>query len=495
MTLIPHVIWLGASAHDRHEQLTRQVWVLATEAATGAIELGYYDLAIEWLEQGRSVVRGQTLQLRTPYDDLYAIHPKMAEELQRVSYHFECASRSVHEEGATTSGRRTPPETAWKHRWLAQKREELLGYARSLPGLEDFLRPPKASKILTWAQDKTTVIVYVDGFRCDALVMQAGTQTITHVPLVGFSVQKADSARAELANSLRAHGIQRGVKRGDPKKRPSFTRILAMLWNDVAKPVLDHLGIIHPVPVDDLPHITWCTTGALSFLPLHAAGDYSSSSTVLSNLVISSYTPTISSLRQPISSPTPFSGILAVGQSATRGLEPLPGTREELNSIQGLASGIVFTRLDEENACTDAVLEAMKGHSWVHFACHGSQARGDPMKSALHLHDGRLDLATIHHHPLKNAQLAFLSACQTAAGDSELLDESIHLAAGLLMAGYQTVIATMWSISDKDAPLVAEKFYECVLEGGVPDSRKAAKALHKAVASLRQTIGLDEFAR
>ncbi|KAG9085100.1 hypothetical protein FRC06_003734, partial [Ceratobasidium sp. 370] len=251
----------------------------------------------------------------------------------------------------------------------------------------------------------------------------------------------------------------------------------------------------HPVPVDDLPHITWCTTGSLSFLPLHAAGDYSSSSTVLSNLVISSYTPTISSLRQPTSSPTPFSGILAVGQSATLGLEPLPGTREELNRIQGLASGIAFTRLDEENARTDAVLEAMKGHSWVHFACHGSQDREDPMKSALHLHDGRLDLATIHHHPLKNAQLAFLSACQTAAGDSELPDESIHLAAGLLMAGYPAVIATMWSISDKDAPLVAEKFYECVLEGGVPDSRKAATSLHKAVASLRETIGVDKFAR
>ncbi|KAG9074205.1 hypothetical protein FRC06_010858, partial [Ceratobasidium sp. 370] len=249
MTLIPQFIWLGASAHDRHEQLTRWVGILATEAATAAIELGHYDLAIEWLEQGRSVVWGQTLQLRTPYDELYAIHPEMAEELQCVSYHFECASRTLHAENASSGGGEPPHDTARKHRWLVQRREELLADARSLPGLEDFLRPPKASKIMTWVRDKTTVIVNVHRLRCDALVMQAGTQSITHVPLVGFSLQKAESARAELARYLLAHGIQRAVKRGDPKQKPSFTNILAMLWSDVAKPVLDHLGIIvRPTP-------------------------------------------------------------------------------------------------------------------------------------------------------------------------------------------------------------------------------------------------------
>ncbi|KAG9083358.1 hypothetical protein FRC06_004576, partial [Ceratobasidium sp. 370] len=496
MMLLPQVVWLGASIHDRHQCLTRRVGILATEAATAAIEQTRFDLALEWLEQGRSVVWGQTLQLRTPYDELHAVHPQLAEELQYVSHEFECTSMSLHSGTAAGSNKESPHETAWKHRWLAHRRELLLGYARSLPGLEDFLCPPKAPKILSWVQDRTTVIVNVHKYRCDALVIQAGSQAITHVPLIGFSAQKAERARAELASCLLAHGIRRGVKKGDVTHKPAFTNVLALLWYDVVKPVLDHLGIVHPLPVDDLPHITWCTTGTLSFLPLHAAGDYSGAGTVLSDLAISSYTPTISSLKQSTSSPATFSGILAVGhESGIRGLSRLPGTRKELDIIQKQAKKLSFTRLDEESACTDTVLDLMKDHGWVHFACHASQDRTDPMKSALHLHDGDLDLATICRYPHKNAQLAFLSACQTATGDSDLPDESIHLAAGLLMAGYSTVIATMWSISDEHAPTVAGKFYETLLEGGVPDSREAAKALHKAVASLRETIGVDEFAR
>lgn len=51
-----------------------------------------------------------------------------------------------------------------------------------------------------------------------------------------------------------------------------------------------------------------------------------------------------------------------------------------------------------------------------------------------------------------NAELAFLSACQTAVGDEKIPEESIRLAAGMLAVGYKGVIATMWSIRDDDAP-------------------------------------------
>jgi len=51
--------------------------------------------------------------------------------------------------------------------------------------------------------------------------------------------------------------------------------------------------------------------------------------------------------------------------------------------------------------------------------------------------------------------LAFLSACQTAIGDEELIDEALYIAAGTLFAGYGGVIGSMWSISDRYAPEVA----------------------------------------
>ncbi|KAG9086275.1 hypothetical protein FS749_003761 [Ceratobasidium sp. UAMH 11750] len=496
MTLLPQVVWLGSSVTQRYEHLMRHIRDLVTKAAAAAISLRRYDVAVEWLEQGRSIVWGQTLQLRTPFDDLYAIHPEMAQELQYVSQELECASMSDPDNAAPGQGGLSSHIVGWKHRQLAERREELIGFARLLPGLEDFLLPLKASKLMDMVQAGVAVIINVSNDQCDALVIRTDPKSITHVPLTGFSVQKAGKAHENLSHCIRGRGFHRGFKKGDTREEITLKDILAVLWRDVVKPVLDHLGITQHPPTGDLPHITWCTTGYLSFLPLHAAGDYSDPNTVLSNLAISSYVPTVSSLGQHTSSTKTFSGILAVGhESSALNLPPLPGTKAELDQIEEWAKPVRFTRLDQEKACTDAVLEEMGNHSWVHFACHASQNGMDPMKSAFHLHDKGLDLATIARTPLKNAQLAFLSACQTATGDAALPDESVHLAAGLLMAGYETVIATMWSINDGDAPLVAGKVYECLLEGGVPDSRKAAKALHMAVKSLREKIGVDEFAR
>jgi len=125
--------------------------------------------------------------------------------------------------------------------------------------------------------------------------------------------------------------------------------------------------------------------------------------------------------------------------------------------------------------------------SWVHLACHGVQNLHTPTKSAFILADGNLELDEIIKHPLPNAQFAFLSACQTAAGDAELADEAIHLAAGMMLAGYRSVIATMWSMYDEDGPVVADMVYSEMLKDGKADHTRAAYALHKAVQKLRSS--------
>jgi CHAT domain-containing protein len=210
--------------------------------------------------------------------------------------------------------------------------------------------------------------------------------------------------------------------------------------------------------------------------------------------VVSSYTPTLSALLSPPASPAEFSGILAVGQSATPGMLPLPGTIDELARIQSKSHGLTLTRLDGRMATPESLLQGMEEHSWVHLACHATQDRANPMQSAFYLHGGQLDLASITRKPMKHADLAFLSACQTATGDESLSDEAVHLAARMLMAGYRTVIATMWSINDSKAPMVAETIYEHLLEGGKPDTRRAALAVHKATERLRADVGVKAFA-
>jgi CHAT domain-containing protein len=200
-------------------------------------------------------------------------------------------------------------------------------------------------------------------------------------------------------------------------------------------------------------------------------------------------------LLKPVIPADGFQGILAVGQEATVGHEPLPGTVNELDEIEKLVGKIPFTRLERDQATCAAVINAMEQHSWVHLACHASQNTSDPTKSAFQLHGGELDLATITQKSLKHARLAFLSACETATGDNNLPEEAVHLAAGMIMAGYPTVIATMWSIKDEDAPQITKEVYAHLLADGVLDARRVAMALHNAVRLLRETIGERCFAR
>ena len=92
---------------------------------------------------------------------------------------------------------------------------------------------------------------------------------------------------------------------------------------------------------------------------------------------------------------------------------------------------------------------------------------------------------------LPNAEIAFLSACQTAEGDKDLPDEAVHLAAGMLAAGFKSVIATMWSISDGMAPKVTDGVYARLLKDGKPELGKVAEALHYAVEEIRSRDPAD----
>lgn len=60
--------------------------------------------------------------------------------------------------------------------------------------------------------------------------------------------------------------------------------------------------------------------------------------------------------------------------------------------------------------------------------------------------DRMLTVANLMALRLSDAFLAFLSACETAKGDSKQPDQAIHLAATMLFAGFKSVIGTMWYV-------------------------------------------------
>ncbi|QRV99312.1 CHAT domain protein [Ceratobasidium sp. AG-Ba] len=497
ISLLPQVVWLGTPVTRRYERLISDVRDIVTEAAAAAISSDNFTLALEWLEEGRSIVWNQMIRLRIPLDDLFAINPAMASQIQEIARNLDKASAPYATSLDQTSDGHSFQQAAQEHRRLTVKWENLLEEVRQLPGFDNFLLPKPFSELANASKHTTVVLVNMHSTRCDAIALKQGSTGVLPISLPNFSLTKAKEIQGRLTQFLQGARV-----RFNDNQRSIFTRrktqcsfkvLLFTLWVDIVEPVLRALGYLDYTPENELPHITWCTTGPLAFLPLHAAGDYGNPDARIYNYVVSSYTPNLSTLLRPRPNSSNFRGVLAVGQADSTSHVPLPCTILELDQVQEAVGGKPFTRLEGSNATSEAVLTAMETHSWVHLACHASQDPSNPISSAFHLWGGEMTLAAITQKELPHADFAFLSACQTAMGYDQLPDEAVHLAAGMLMAGYSSVIATMWSIRDEDAPLVAEEVYVHMLKGDAPNSRRAARALHRAVEKLRTTIGEQEF--
>ncbi|KAJ7791824.1 CHAT domain-containing protein [Mycena leptocephala] len=422
------------------------------DAASAAIAVHDYQKAVEWLDQGRSVIWGQLLSLRSPVDELRNSHPGLADQLVSLSASLE------------TAGTRSN-------------------------AIADGIKPPSLQLIAQKSH----------AFALDRIASCSRSEDeVIHVPFPDFTIHKAQALAKVLASIVGNPGRNdrlHGSREGDMAPDDIISYILSELWVKIVHPVLNALAITTPVS-QDLERIWWCPTGPLAFLPLHAAGLYGKDQAFgskLSDFLISSYTPSLTALIQgyrPQSESQAGLQLLAVTQPSAVGQSYIPGTREEIKCIEQHAKGKVpVLWLDKDMATIEKVQKSMKESRWVHFACHGVQSPS-PTESALLLAgSSRLTLSNIIELSLPNADLAFLSACQTATGSQELQDESVHLTAGMLLAGYRGVIGTMWSIMDNDAPQVASDVYAQVLEASPPDLTRAAGALHLAIQKLREQSG------
>jgi CHAT domain-containing protein len=187
------------------------------------------------------------------------------------------------------------------------------------------------------------------------------------------------------------------------------------------------------------------------------------------------------------------SGLFLTCQPEVPRFDAIHGTKGEVREIHNEATvqGVRSFVLEGDAVTPDRCLEYMEEYSSIHLACHGFQDTSDPLQSRFLFHKGRLHLSAIMQKNLPNADLAYLSACQTSAGQETLANEVVHLAGGMLAAGYRRVVSTMWEIGDKDAPRVASDFYEYLWRnrpegsGSRFDGSLSAYALHYATQELR----------
>ncbi|KAN0082551.1 hypothetical protein V8E55_008346 [Tylopilus felleus] len=121
----------------------------------------------------------------------------------------------------------------------------------------------------------------------------------------------------------------------------------------------------------------------------------------LSDLYISSYTPTLSVLirAQQLGSPVAVNDgprIIAIGEANAVGESELFSVSSELETVGQCVDGLAtFTRIEGPDSCMSCVAEELRQTQWVHLACHGVPNRKRPFESVFALHDGRITIKRI----------------------------------------------------------------------------------------------------
>ncbi|WP_239405388.1 CHAT domain-containing protein [Frankia sp. Cj3] len=465
------------------EHLLTEMAGLAADAAACCVRAGLTDRAVELFDQGRGVLLGQALDIRTDLTALADRHPEAARRFTDLCEELD----RVHE--PTASG--MPPREA-----AVAEFDRLIAEIRELPGFGDFLQPPPVAQLRAAATGGAVVVVAVSSFGSYALLLTGAG--VDPVPLPGLTPECVYERVVGVLDALAAIGSP--AAGADAERR--LDEVLGWLWDALAGPVLARLGIHGPPEEGEpWPRMWWCTSGLLSFLPVHAAGHHDTQrdpapATVIDR-VISSYTPTIRALthaRRPFlddtSGNTAGGGgrVVAVAMGQTPGATDLSGAHAEVEGLAERLPGQVRVFAGPE-ATHDAVLAALPDARWVHFACHGMADPADPSASHLLLHDHQtrpLRVVDVARLRLAGAELAVLSACATARPGARLTDEAIQVASAFQLAAYRHVVATLWPVREQLARRAVAAFYDRLATAGEYRADRAPFALHDTTLYARE---------
>jgi len=146
----------------------------------------------------------------------------------------------------------------------------------------------------------------------------------------------------------------------------------------------------------------------------------------------------------------------------------LPASRDEVTSVRMVTSGAT---LRGKRATEKRARASLARGGIAHFATHGVLDARHPMFSHLNFargdgapdDDGSLEVHELLAMRVR-APLVFLSGCETAvgvAGSTSFAqgEDYATLAQAFLFAGANTVVATLWQVSDRASAELAARFY------------------------------------
>ncbi|MFB3812664.1 MAG: CHAT domain-containing protein [Terriglobales bacterium] len=131
-------------------------------------------------------------------------------------------------------------------------------------------------------------------------------------------------------------------------------------------------------------------------------------------------------------------------------------------------------------ASETALAELAASSRFVHIATHGFFRQDNPLFSAIRLGDSYLSLHDLYRLNIP-AELVTLSGCGTGLTVVAEGDELRGLMRGLLCAGAQSLLLSLWDVNDRSTTALMQAFYRGLLANG-----DKAEALRQAMLHLRR---------
>lgn len=235
------------------------------------------------------------------------------------------------------------------------------------------------------------------------------------------------------------------------------------LYEDVMAPVCPHLKA---------PHLLIVPHDVLHYVPFHALFD---GSQYLIDRFAVSYAPSAGIYSACHHKPSKRSGpslILGVHDSRT------PFIPQEVASV---AAEVAEPQLYLDDQASAAVLrERGPASRLIHIATHGYFRQDNPLFSGIRLSDTYLSLYDLYGLNLP-VELLTLSGCSTGLNVIAAGDELLGLTRGLLFAGAQSLLLTLWDVADESTAEFMRYFY-----AGLGNENKAL-ALQRAMMKLRES--------
>ncbi|PLB51417.1 hypothetical protein P170DRAFT_433423 [Aspergillus steynii IBT 23096] len=459
---------------------------------------------IQRLEAGRAFIWDRIENETTPLDALESQHSELAGKFRTIQQRVFQQGRPSGKKTSLNLTSVVPGDVSRLQRQHdADAYRQVLQEIRALPGHASFLKAPEApGDLQSYATDAPIVFINASLYRSDALIITR--ESVDHLPLPAFNMERVRLNAARFMYAL--DKLSRAEEQA--AALTEYQEVMKWLWASAAKPVLDSIDWQkYEAGPSGKPRIIWVSTGWISVLPMHAAGDYESATeseepTCVHDMVVSSYTTSLKALESNRQSArrinaepkTSSRQAMIAAMATTPGLGPENDleVEPEISSFERSLSPTFNANLLRQPD-SKSVIDALSTATIAHFACHGRADKEDPSRSAIMLQDNQakvppFSVRTLLKLELKTCGLVYLSACESGASkDLSLRDEGIHIAGGFHIAGVPHVISTLWKVSDSVSAQLSGLFYEQLKDVvGEFNLARAPHALHMALEEMKR---------